>query len=460
MDAVALFPSLSGRTTAEIVRRRVMESRIQWEGFNWKKAAIYILANKHLVGKISRETRKFLPLRKKSQGVTPGMGSKGLSNKEKSEEEQWFYPRKDPAKQVIKEMISMVAQIGVRVLWETYCYDFGGKTFLQKEGGPIGQRPTMAASRLVMEEFFLEYRRVLVKAGVKVMMVKVYVDDGRQLTTMLRKGLRYDRENNEYRWDMIAEEEDLLMEKQGESKDDFMARLCLPLMNAINDDLTFTAETASDFADGRLPTLDFSLRQREEGELTHSYYEKTMKSQVMLERDSAMSTKQKITIQANELTRRLYNIDEELPGKEEEVVEIVENFTRQLKNSGWNRKEAREMVVSGYKGWRRRLERRKEEGANQYRSAGISLMTRSRKKLTGREDWFRDSGMKRKREDDDEEPRYWKKTKTNQGEERKKAVKTISVMFIPCTRGGELAKRMREAEEELGKQTGYKIKKG
>ena len=156
-------------------------------------------------------------------------------------------------------MISMVAQIGVRVLWGTYCYDFGGKTLLQKEGGPIGQRPTMAASRLVMEEFFLEYRRVLVKAGVRVMMMKVYVDDGRQLTTLLKKGMRYDKESHEYRWDMIAEEEDMILEKQGESRDGFMARLCLPLMNAINNDLTFTAEVAADYADRRLPTLDFSL---------------------------------------------------------------------------------------------------------------------------------------------------------------------------------------------------------
>ena len=38
MDAVALFPSMSGRITAEIVRRRVMESRIQWEGFNWRNS--------------------------------------------------------------------------------------------------------------------------------------------------------------------------------------------------------------------------------------------------------------------------------------------------------------------------------------------------------------------------------------------------------------------------------------
>ena len=78
----------------------------------------------------------------------------------------------------------------------------------------------------------------------------------------------------------------------------------------------------------------------------------------MLEKESAMSTKQKITIQSNELTRRLYNVDEELEGKDEEVTDIVENFTGQLKNSGWGRKEGREMVLSGYKGWRRRLEKR------------------------------------------------------------------------------------------------------
>ena len=44
----------------------------------------------------------------------------------------------------------------------------------------------------------------------------------------------------------------------------------------------------------------------------------------------------------------------------------------------------------------------------------------------------------------------------NQREARR--TPTISVMFIPFTRGGELARRMREAEEEMGKRTGYKIK--
>ena len=197
-----------------------------------------------------------------------------------------------------------------------------------------------------------------------------------------------------------------------------------------------------DFKEKRLPTLDFSLWLKQGGEISHSYYEKEMRSQVMLERDSAMSTKQKITIQANELTRRLYNINEEDTDLESEVEKVIETYTRQIKNSGWNAREAREMVVSGYIGWKRRVARRIQEGGQQYRSAGSSLLTRARKKLTGKEDWYKNKGEKRKRDDyDDEEPLRWKRKKEHKNKEQE--VETISVMFVPYTHGGELAKRLR-----------------
>ena len=190
-----------------------------------------------------------------------------------------------------------------------------------------------------------------------------------------------------------------------------MARLCLPAMNAINPDLTFTAEVGEDFPDKRLPTLDFSLWMDEEGRIKHSYFEKTMKSQIMLDRESAMATRQKFTIQSNELTRRLYNIDDEIDEVEEEVEKVMEDFTRQTKNSGWKIREAREMVVSGYLGWQRRMEKRKKEGGMKYRSAGSSLQSRTRRKLLGKEEWYKESGEKRKREDYEEIDRCWKKPK-------------------------------------------------
>ena len=42
-----------------------------------------------MISGISKGVRKYLPVRKKNQGVTPGMSSKGLSNKENSEDDQW-----------------------------------------------------------------------------------------------------------------------------------------------------------------------------------------------------------------------------------------------------------------------------------------------------------------------------------------------------------------------------------
>ena len=69
MDAVALFPSMSGETTARIVRKRIEKSSLKFEGFNWKKAGIYILANRKLISHMDREVKKYLSVRRKTGGV-------------------------------------------------------------------------------------------------------------------------------------------------------------------------------------------------------------------------------------------------------------------------------------------------------------------------------------------------------------------------------------------------------
>ena len=138
---------------------------------------------------------------------------------------------------------------------------------------------------------------------------------------------------------------------------------------------------------------------------------------------------------------------------------MIENYTRQVKNSGWEVREAREMVTSGYAGWIRKRRRRKERGEDLYRSAAASLPARVRNKLTGRETWFKE---KRKRErdefDDNDDRRRVGKKKKLSAEEEAKEDRTVAVMFVPYTVDGELARRLREAEKELGKQTGVKLK--
>ena len=104
-----------------------------------------------------------------------------------------------------------------------------------------------------------------------------------------------------------------------------------------------------------------------------------------------MGIKQNHTILGNELTRRLYSIDGEMKEAETEIEEVIENFTKQAKNSGWGQKETREMVISGYLEWRRRLVRRIEQGGMAYRSAESSLALRTETKLMGKETWCKGS---------------------------------------------------------------------
>ena len=74
---------------------------------------------------------------------------------------------------------------------------------------------------------------------------------------------------------------------------------------------------------------------------------------------------------------------------EEEKLEITDKFTKQLRNSGYNRRECREIVTSGVLGWKRRHRRRKELGLDFYRSARSTLHGRIRKKLLDPVQWYK-----------------------------------------------------------------------
>ena len=70
------------------------------------------------------------------------MNCKWVNSKEILEEDDWTYPPITPTAQQRKQIIGHVAEIGTRMIFENFCYQFGGKAFHQQEGGPIGARVT------------------------------------------------------------------------------------------------------------------------------------------------------------------------------------------------------------------------------------------------------------------------------------------------------------------------------
>ena len=109
-------------------------------------------------------------------------------------------------------------------------YEFAGETYLQMDGGPIGARCTMAASRLIMQDWSEGYEAMLVKSGLRVDALRGYVDDGRQFSDMMRRGTRFNAERGQFTWredwERIDEDEDLPDEVR-------MSLVCVEGMNAV-----------------------------------------------------------------------------------------------------------------------------------------------------------------------------------------------------------------------------------
>ena len=145
-------------------------------------------------------------------------------------------------------------------------------------------------------------------SGLNVWWVIGYVDDGRQNKSRMETGMRYITEKAVFEVTEEGKMEDLArIEETGETDCQRMARVCQPCMNSINPDLVFTVECEDDFPEKRLPTLDFYLWVVR-GIILCSYYEKSMRSQLVMMKISAQGELQKMDILSNELIRRLSNV--------------------------------------------------------------------------------------------------------------------------------------------------------
>ena len=105
-------------------------------GFNVHLGLRYIVMNKEYTGD-PEPIRKLLPTRITKPGVKPGMKSKWVNRKEILSDEDWIYPPIPSTEIQRRQIIGRVAEIGTRVIFENFCYKFGGKHTINREGGPL-----------------------------------------------------------------------------------------------------------------------------------------------------------------------------------------------------------------------------------------------------------------------------------------------------------------------------------
>ena len=185
-DVQALYPSLADVDVAVICYEAVMKSDIRFDNINYRLATQYIAMNLNKEDQEFSELQRILPVRLTGvRGVRPGVSASTESEK------NWKFPKVEYTKLEKKKIVATIIQIGVLVMMNTHLYSFNGKTFLQKEGGPIGLRSTCAVARVVMNEWDtawlerLEMNNIVLRKGER------YMDDLRAFLRAIKPGWRW-----------------------------------------------------------------------------------------------------------------------------------------------------------------------------------------------------------------------------------------------------------------------------
>ena len=83
-------------------------------------------------------------------------------------------------------------------------------------------------------------------------------------------------------------------------------------MMGIESFLKFTMETCEEFEGEWLPTLDTELQVRVDNRVLYRFYEKPVAANMTVQFASAMEENNKMKVLANDLTRRLLNMSEDM----------------------------------------------------------------------------------------------------------------------------------------------------
>ena len=160
----------------------------------------------------------------------------------------------------------------------------------------------------------------------------------------------------------------------------------MTIINLICEDLRFTMELQCDFKDNPIPTLDYKLTLDQATEespscLSYTFFEKEVNSKYVIMERSSMSFDMKRNSLAQDVCRRLDNLDKTRDKSEGD--HILDYFDDKLKHSGYSQNQRRTITISGIRNHLNKIKKAKDEGRrsvhrNQYaRVAGLVFVDRT-----------------------------------------------------------------------------------
>merc|ERR1712082_56584 len=252
------------------------------------------------------------------------MSSKDVMTEEENSETQWIFPDRSPTPSEERKLLNAALAIAIRFIFSSHMYTFGGKVYIQSDGGPIGLRLTCALAKLRMAVFARMLKQILKDNHVEVELAASYVDDFRFLIQMLDEGTRWD--GKRLVWNPDWEQED---SASGESRERITSREVCKIMNTICRDIEMTVEVEEDFISGFIPTLDTQVKlDKNLGQITYKFFSKPMASKFCLLEKSAIPITVRSSTLSQEILRRQLNCSQDIGVQERSI--MLEEFTTKM----------------------------------------------------------------------------------------------------------------------------------
>ena len=170
-DVVGLYPACKAFHSGKVGKEMVMKSKMQIEGVNFKEAARYCVMKYSKAEVLANGLTRIVPRRRYRKGTKPGLTGSGPKGKVSDDELVWVFPNTEPTELEKRKLIACCVEIGIRAVFTSHLYEFDGKVYLQKDGGPIGVRLAGTVARAVMAEWDATLNKILESHRITVWMI-------------------------------------------------------------------------------------------------------------------------------------------------------------------------------------------------------------------------------------------------------------------------------------------------
>ena len=291
----------------------------------------------------------------------------------------------------------------------------------------IGVDLTGELSEMEMLIWSNAFREKLIAMNVKNYFQQRLVGNITLLPTVIPKGWKI--VDNELVFSNAQKELD---EKENMKEDKRTMLIIKEIANSIDNQFSVTFDVPSNHPDGRVPILDVKVAVNKNNKVDYIFFKKPMANIKVIQKNSAMSYRQKITTLTQECFRRLHNTSEEID--ENVKVVILNEFMMSLKVSGYNESE-REIILKGGINTYEKLKKKESEGIRPFYRGWEYKHKQLKNKTVNSVD---------------------KKKNTNWFQKGTK--KYATVMFVEATEGDTLLKMLKETEERFRISEDMRIK--